>query len=141
MKTLADIKRRACKGAALPMTHHSWFPNGDLIGVARPINHVQGNAVAFQPVEGRGHGKAFYGTNGVLILNRQGYEVRSGDVIVNPQNILQLIEYDERWNVRPDGTATDLTCVFSGTLHWEVAAPGVTLGGVQAWIVTRLTTP
>jgi len=72
---------------------------------------------------------------------KKGYEVRSGDVIVNPQNLLQLIEYDERWNVRPDGSATNLTCVFSGTLHGEVAAPGVTLGGVQAWIVTQLTTP
>ena len=72
---------------------------------------------------------------------KKGYEVRSGDMVVNPQKLLQLIEYDERWNVRPDGSATNLTCVFSGTPHAEVAAPGVTLGGVQAWIVTQLTAP
>lgn len=29
------------------------------------------------PVEGRGHGKAFHGTRGTLILNRQGWEIRS----------------------------------------------------------------
>lgn len=30
-----------------------------------------------QPVEGRGHGKAFHGTDATLILNRQGWEIRS----------------------------------------------------------------
>jgi hypothetical protein len=73
---------------------------------------------------------------------RKGYEVRSGGVILNPANPLQLIEYDERWNARADGTTTGLTCVFSGTTHTEVAAPGSpTLGAAQAWIVAQLALP
>lgn len=69
----------------------------------------------------------------------EAYEVRSGDVLPNPANPLQLIEYDERWNARLDGSTTGLTCVFSGTNHTEVAAPGsVTLGAVQTWILARL---
>jgi predicted dehydrogenase len=52
-----------------------------------------------QPVEGRGHGKAFYGTNGVLILNRQGYEVRSETrdgrkVIEEKVQALRMKEHD-----------------------------------------------
>lgn len=65
-------------------------------------------------------------------------EVRSGDVVPNPANPLQLIPYDERWNARPDGTTTGLTCYFSGTPHAEVAAPGPTLTQVQAWILAQL---
>lgn len=57
MKTAADIKRRALLGAVITMTHHGWFPNGDLIGVPRPVILVQSNAVAFTPVEG--HGKSW----------------------------------------------------------------------------------
>jgi len=30
-----------------------------------------------QPIEGRRHGKAFYGTDGVLVIDRSGFEVRS----------------------------------------------------------------
>ena len=45
MKTLADIKRRACRGAALTMTYHSWFPNGKLIGLLRVVSKTQGNAI------------------------------------------------------------------------------------------------
>ena len=45
MKTLADIKRRACKGAQLTMTHHSWHPNGKLIGLPRVVSKTQGNAI------------------------------------------------------------------------------------------------
>lgn len=69
---------------------------------------------------------------------QEAYEVRSGDVLPNPQNLLQLIEYDERWNARPDGSTTGLTCYFSGTNHGEVAAPGTTLTLVQTWILARL---
>ena len=69
---------------------------------------------------------------------QQAYEVRSGDVLPNPANPLQLIPYDERWNARPDGSTTGLTCHFSGTPHSEVAAPGATLALVQAWILARL---
>lgn len=68
----------------------------------------------------------------------EAFEVRSGDVLLNPANPLQLIPYDERWNVRPDGSTTGLTCYFSGTPHGEVAAPGVTLTQVQNWILARL---
>jgi hypothetical protein len=67
------------------------------------------------------------------------YEVRSGDQVLDPTNPIQLIPYDERWNARVDGSTTGLTCVFSGTPHAEVAQPGgVTLAGVQAWILARL---
>jgi len=70
------------------------------------------------------------------------YEVRSGDVVLDPQNLGQFIQYDERWNARTDGSTTDLTCVFSNTLHAEVAtAGGTTLAGVQAWILSELGTP
>ncbi len=70
---------------------------------------------------------------------QEAYEVRSGDVILDPLNLPQLIEYDERWNARIDGTTTGLTCVYSGTNHSEVAvAGGTTLAAVQAWILTRL---
>lgn len=69
---------------------------------------------------------------------QEAYEVRSGDVLPNPANPFQFIEYDERWNARPDGSVTGLTCHFSGTPHAEVAAPGVTLTLVEAWILTRL---
>jgi len=69
----------------------------------------------------------------------EGYEVRSGDQLVNPANITQLVEYDERWNARLDGSTTGLTCHFSGTPHGEVAlAGGTTMAGVQAWILARL---
>ena len=75
----------------------------------------------------------------VVFLNVQEcYEVRSGDVLPNPANPFQLIEYDERWNARPDGSTTGLTCYFSGTPHLEVASPGPTLTLVQAWILARL---
>ncbi|MDJ0973762.1 MAG: hypothetical protein QNJ98_04825 [Planctomycetota bacterium] len=69
----------------------------------------------------------------------EAYEVRSGALIVNPANPFTLIEYDERWNARLDGSTTGLTCVFSGTDHSEVAqAGGTTLAGAQAWILARL---
>lgn len=69
----------------------------------------------------------------------EAYEVRSGDVIINPANPFALIEYDERWNVRLDGSTTGLTCVFSGTNHSEVALAGsTTLAGAQAWMLARL---
>ena len=69
---------------------------------------------------------------------QEALEVRSGDVVINPANPLQLIPYDERWNARPDGTTTGLACYYSGTPHAEVASPGPTLTQVQAWILTRL---
>lgn len=72
---------------------------------------------------------------------REAYEVRSGDVVLNPANPTQFIEYDERWNVRPDGTTTGLWCDFSGTLHLEPASPGPTLTRVQTWILQRLAVP
>lgn len=69
----------------------------------------------------------------------EAYEVRSADLIPNPANPLQLIPYDERWNARPDGTTGGLTCVYSGLNHAEAAlAGGVTIAGVQAWILARL---
>jgi len=57
MRTAADIKKRCQIGTVITMTHHSWFPKGDLIGVSRPITHRQGNAIAFTPIEG--HGKSW----------------------------------------------------------------------------------
>ena len=55
MKTLADIKRRACRGAALTMTYHSWFPTGKLIGLLRVVSKTQGNAIVLaQPDQGVG---------------------------------------------------------------------------------------
>ena len=72
---------------------------------------------------------------------QEAYEVRSGDVILDPANLPNVIPYDERWNARPDGTTGGLTCHFSGTPHAEVAAPGVTLNAVQAWILNRLAQP
>ncbi len=72
----------------------------------------------------------------------KAYEVRSGAMILNPNNITQLIEYDERWNARTDGSTTNLTYVFSNTPHAEVAtAGGTTMAGVQAWITNELGTP
>ena len=72
----------------------------------------------------------------------KGYEVRSGELILDPANLPQLVPYDERWNARTDGTTTDLTCVYSGLGHSEVAIwGGITMTGATNWILTQLATP
>jgi hypothetical protein len=66
----------------------------------------------------------------------EAFEVRTGDIVFNP---LQLEYYDERWNVRLDGTQRGLTCWYSGTNHSEPTLPGgVTLPRVRDWILERL---
>lgn len=70
---------------------------------------------------------------------REAFEVRSGDVLPDPSNPFQWVEYDERWNARLDGSTTGLACHYSGTGHGEVAlAGGLTLARVEAWILERL---
>jgi hypothetical protein len=72
----------------------------------------------------------------------KGYEVRSGELVINPANLTQFIPYDERWNARTDGTTTGLTCVYSGLGHSEAAlAGGITMTGATNWILAQLATP
>lgn len=82
-------------------------------------------------------GGSFFDVEDVVFDNvAEAFEVRTGDIVPNP---LQLEYYDERWNARPDGTQTGLTCWFSATPHSEPTLPaGLTLPRVRDWILDRL---
>jgi len=69
---------------AFPGGNHQWpdtfdgaceYPPGPVSEKGFLLTYTMRNGSG-QPVEGREHGKAFYGTDGTLILNRQGYEIR-----------------------------------------------------------------
>lgn len=48
-------------------------------------------------------------------------------------------QYDEDWNIRPDGTTTRLERYFSDTSHEEVhQAGGATMKYVNQWLINRL---
>lgn len=65
-------------------------------------------------------------------------EVRSGD---HPPLIGFFLyeEYDEEWNIRPDGSTASLEKYLSSTNHTEVhQAGGTTMKYVNQWLINRL---
>lgn len=63
----------------------------------------------------------------------EAFEVRSGEQVVSGQL------FDEKWNIRLDGSSTGLFCLASLTSHDEVQrTDGPTYPAVSGWILERL---
>lgn len=66
-------------------------------------------------------------------------EVRSGDRPVSFIGFSIGEEYDEEWNIRPDGSTSRLEKYLSNTSHTEVhQAGGATMKHVNQWLINRL---
>jgi hypothetical protein len=78
-----------------------------------------------------------YDIEDVVFQNvRFALEVRSGDLA--PPGIEW---YDEKWNIRENGSTDNLSCYFSNTDHTEVHQPGgSTIPFVKNWLRARLAT-
>ena len=64
---------------------------------------------------------------------QEALEVQSGEPVIG------IEPYDEKWNVRLDGTVSGLSCFWTGTDHDEVRRTnGTTYPQVINWIRTRL---
>lgn len=76
-----------------------------------------------------------YDIEDVVFRNvKSALEVRSGEIAP-----LGLEWYDEKWNIREDGTTTNLYGYFSNTSHNEVHQPGgSTIAFVKNWLRIRL---
>jgi hypothetical protein len=75
-----------------------------------------------------------YDVEDVVFSNvASAFEVRSGDSPLGGE------WFDEKWNVRLNGTTTGLAWYFSDSTHQEVhEAGGTTLGVVESWLEDRL---
>jgi hypothetical protein len=76
---------------------------------------------------------------------REAFEVVTGALALDPDDLTQVLRYDERWNARLDGSTTGLFTYYSGTAHSEPVLPpdfgGWTLQRVRDWLVERLSIP
>lgn len=52
MKNFADVKRALVPGAVVTMIGHTWFPNGQLIGVPRTVVRSNSVSVTFAMPDG-----------------------------------------------------------------------------------------
>lgn len=77
----------------------------------------------------------FYDVEDIVFPNVvSDLEVRSGDSAP-----FAAEWYDEKWNLRLDGTSTGITYLYSATDHAEVHDPsGTTLAVVEQWLRDRL---
>lgn len=65
---------------------------------------------------------------------KNALEIRSGEM---PPFASE--NYDEKWNIRDNGTQDGLSCYYSGTSHNEVHQPGgTTIPIVKNWLISKL---
>ncbi len=106
--------------------------------IREPINRI---TIPYVRRDSSSEQTARYDIEDVIFSNvKYAYEVRSGERVSDRiSNLIGAEYFDEKWNMRPDGSVKGLWGRFTGTTHKEVQSRyGTTVSLVTQWLLNRL---